>query len=365
MHKKIYNQAKFTFNIVPVTPLLIKCQEGADPTRPSMEFIRSNNRVFIPGSSIKGVFRSYSEKILKTLELRCCNIFEDNNNVDDESCSFRMGGIYWYKITDKTIKELKDKIDTDKLKSLLKIEFLEEDLKKTLFDKFKSGEIDMILDKTRIKGLNPSQGDKIYKNCCYACRTFGCLEISSHTTFVDAYSEKEPKLEERPGIAIDRILGSVKRGALYSLEVVPGSSNREDLKTEFKTEIFMKNFQLWQLGLIGLVLRDLNDGYVQIGFAKSRGLGRVAIEKLNIELIYYGKPSNGTLKGIGTLCTPDEVNIYDFLNKDEVNLSSTGKLETDGLRWKYIFSSPEEIKNLFDSVISIPWKNFIGTGGKK
>ncbi|MEQ8192730.1 MAG: CRISPR-associated RAMP protein Csx7 [Candidatus Eremiobacterota bacterium] len=298
MHKKIYNQAKFTFNIVPVTPLLIKSgQEGADPTRPSMEFIRSNNQVFIPGSSIKGVFRSYSEKILKTLGKRCCDIFDDKAE-ENISCS-------------------------------------------------------VYLDKKL--GLKPNQGDKIYKNCCYACRTFGCLEISSHTTFIDARPVKDPKIEERPGVAIDRILGSAKRGALYSLEVVTSGI--------FKTEIFMKNFQLWQLGLIGLALRDLDDGYVQIGFAKSRGLGRVNIEGLTIDLIYYQKPSNGTLKGIGSLCNDDERTSYDFLKKDEVNLASIKPVE-DGLRWKYTFSSADETDTLFNSVISEPWKHFIEAGGK-
>jgi hypothetical protein len=43
---------------------------------------------------------------------------------------------------------------------------------------------------------------------------------------------------------------------------------------------------LAQLGLIGLVLRDLNDGWFGIGFAKSRGLGTVTV-KFNSAVVQY------------------------------------------------------------------------------
>lgn len=41
-----------------------------------------------------------------------------------------------------------------------------------------------------------------------------------------------------------------------------------------------------QLGLIGLVLRDLDDGLFGLGFAKSRGLGTVQV-KLNSVVVQY------------------------------------------------------------------------------
>ncbi len=61
---------------------------------------------------------------------------------------------------------------------------------------------------------------------------------------------------------------------------------------EFKTKIHLKNFTLAQLGLIGLVLRDLNDGWLGLGFAKSRGLGTVTVNlpiaNLPLECINHG-----------------------------------------------------------------------------
>ena len=60
------------------------------------------------------------------------------------------------------------------------------------------------------------------------------------------------------------------RGALFNYEVCTSGN--------FRTKIHLKNFSLAQLGLIGLVLRDLNDGWFGIGFAKSRGMGTVKLQ---------------------------------------------------------------------------------------
>jgi len=42
------------------------------------------------------------------------------------------------------------------------------------------------------------------------------------------------------------------------------------------------------LGLLGLVLRDLNDGWFAIGFGKSRGLGNVSVEYHSAIVQYPG-----------------------------------------------------------------------------
>src|SRR4051794_12042452 len=41
---------------------------GADPTHADMEFVRTVGRVFIPGSSLKGVVRAQAEKIARSLQ---------------------------------------------------------------------------------------------------------------------------------------------------------------------------------------------------------------------------------------------------------------------------------------------------------
>lgn len=335
MHKKLYNQAKIGFIISPVTPLSIKAGDtGADPSRPDMEFVRTHHielgeTVFIPGSSLKGVFRSYSEKLLRTVHLDCCNPVADNPSYPADE----MGSCSNY------------------------------------FNKAKEN----------IKGL-ASNGPKIYKlndrnqkmggYSCYACQLYGSTAVSSHIRFTDAYpinpenpgekmsfeqlvEQKKINLEKRDGVAIDRILGSVAVGP-FDLEVLSVGT--------FCGELFLKNFQWWQLALLGLTFRDIDDGFVQLGFSKSRGLGRVNILPTQMEIVYFSEIKNGsTLPGIGKQAEAERDD-YGFRRDDEIVLQQPQKPVTDWLRSTYSFSQSErggQVDMVFKAAVDGPWKSLV------
>lgn len=72
MYKQLWNRLRLEFTVTPKAPLLIKSGTvSLDPSLPDMQFVRtgtgSGETVFIPGSSLKGVFRSFGEKVLRTL----------------------------------------------------------------------------------------------------------------------------------------------------------------------------------------------------------------------------------------------------------------------------------------------------------
>ena len=69
------------------------------------------------------------------------------------------------------------------------------------------------------------------------------------------------RTEQRNGVGIDRLLGSVSGGALFDQEVVVGG--------RFDGQVAFRNVQLYQLALLLLVLRDLDEGFVQIGSGTS------------------------------------------------------------------------------------------------
>jgi CRISPR-associated RAMP protein (TIGR02581 family) len=287
MHKKQINQAKIVVAISPISPLLIKAgSESGDPSLPDMNFVRSGVRVFVPGSSFKGVIRSYGEKILRTLEIPCCNPLSDS--VYSESNE--MGSC------NKKLEKLKKKDDN-------------------------------------------FNGVTAYTKSCYACKTFGCTELASRVRFSDGYPENDDniKIEKRTNVAIDRVLGSVGGGP-FDYEIVT--------KGTFLCEIFITNFQLWQLGLIGLVLRDLDEGYAQMGFAKSRGFGRVRADLDKLEVVYFKKPEeDNKLCGVGEF-GEDE---YGFLKKDSVNIDK--KPAASGFRTKYLWKGHEEVSSLFEAIV--------------
>lgn len=86
MHKRIWNSLRLEFTITPKeAPLLIKSGTlSPNPSLPDMQFVRTmtakGETIFIPGSSLKGVFRSFTEKVLRTLnsEKGACDPFGDN-----------------------------------------------------------------------------------------------------------------------------------------------------------------------------------------------------------------------------------------------------------------------------------------------
>jgi CRISPR/Cas system CSM-associated protein Csm3 (group 7 of RAMP superfamily) len=218
MHKLLFNEAVIGLSISPLGPILIKSgEDGADPTKPDMRFVRSNRdgkeTVYLPGSSLKGVFRSHCERLARTVQ--------GNANL---SC-------------DPLRKPCGNGLEKKELSGPVK-----------------------------------------HAKSCFLCRLFGNTAVSSHFRVADAYpAGGEPRREERNGVAIDRIFGSVAVGPFNYETVTSG---------RFETTLYIKNFSIAQLGLIALTLRDLSAGRIRLGFGKSRGLGAVAARVDDLTLRY-------------------------------------------------------------------------------
>lgn len=229
MHKRFVNHCTIDITLIPDGPILIKSgKEGADPTKPDMEFVETyhagGRSIYLPGSSLKGAIRAHAERIVRT--------------VGRETRDSKNWNLLWAN------DPLNDKYD---------------------YLKSKDG-----------KDL-PAQ--EIYKLSSFTDKMFGNTSIASRVRIEDAYPDKSQplKIEERNGVAIDRVFGSVAVGP-FNYQVCTAG--------EFHTKIHLKNFTLAQLGLIGLVLRDLDDGWFGLGFAKSRGLGTMQV-KLNKAVVQY------------------------------------------------------------------------------
>jgi len=281
MHKKLLNEATFHLIISAQGPLLVKSgTEGWDPTIPDMQFVRTHHAqlgetVFLPGSSLKGTLRSYSEKIVRTLEVFCCDPFDKA-----DSCSKRL-----------------------------------EDLAKE------------------------NDGARIYARSCVACKLYGSTNLAGRAAFADAYPTKPidvaRQLTKRTAVAIDRVLGSV--AGLFDFEAL--------MSGEFETQIRVRNFELWQLGLLGLAVRDLCLGRIKVGYGKSRGFGSVSarLDKLELRSTAGGRLelNDGKLsvKGIGALLG-DEAKSYGIdedAERNPINIETSLKLVDDLIGSSIIF----------------------------
>jgi CRISPR-associated RAMP protein (TIGR02581 family) len=252
MFKPLYNEATLTVCIEPDGPILIKASEsGADPTRPDMEFVRTVYRggetVYLPGSSLKGVLRAHCERLARTLQ-------------PDELSQ----KLYPYRLS---CDPLDDRFSCHRQ-----------------WEKEK--------EKARKKKREAVKTDEIYRFSCFVCRLFGNTALASRLRVTDAYPSDvaSVRTEERNGVAIDRVFGSVAVGP-FNYEVVTAGP--------FTFSIQLRNFTIAQLGLLALVLRDLEMQRIGIGFAKSRGLGRVKASRTEVAFRYPACTLDETLTLIG------------------------------------------------------------------
>jgi len=312
MHKRFVNHCTLDLTISPCGPILIKSgKEGADPTKPDMEFVETyhagGRSIYLPGSSLKGAIRAHAERIVRTVG-------------SDKSSSNRI----WAN--------------------------------------------DPLNDKREY--LSNKSSSEIYKLSCFTDQMFGSTEIASRVRIEDAYpiDRTQLKIEERNGVAIDRVFGSVAVGPFNYQVCTTG---------EFKTKIHLKNFTLAQLGLIGLVLRDLNDGWFGLGFAKSRGMGTVTVQFNSATVQYPGcvlendqiraiasnqQWSNTVLLGVGEFLENAEAEKYGFPKPDHQETQETLVAATAmplGFGVQLTWTGQTQVEDLFQRSVKA-WSRVLG-----
>ncbi len=190
---------------------------------------------YIPGSSLKGIFRFNLERILRTIEDK-----KDLFSVKKMACD-----------------PLSNKCLTD------------EEVKKIKTELTQKGNFD---EGTYLK--------EIWNNLCLACRIFGSQHFSSRIYFKDAFIKEDTfyKTEIRDGVAIDRDTGTAKPKMKYDYEVVPSGA-------EFEIDIILENMEDWEIGLISFGFEIWKEGNILIGGRTSAGLGYGKIKNMSIEKI--------------------------------------------------------------------------------
>lgn len=84
MHKFRINSMRLNISVKPVSPLLIKSGGiSANPLLPDMQFVRTwvndEETIYIPGSSLKGTFRSFLERTLRGINSNWACDLEGSN----------------------------------------------------------------------------------------------------------------------------------------------------------------------------------------------------------------------------------------------------------------------------------------------
>ena len=188
---------------------------------------------FIPGSSLKGALRSYLEARLKGMiptgaDSRHIVACDPNTDEEDGPC-----------LSAEEIRRIKEGNKDDEALT-----------------------------------------EAIIVNSCLICQTFGSPWLASPVRVRDLSVRAEEwfgQFDVRDGVAIDRDKGTVSEGRLYDYETVPAG-------TRFEFHLMGDNLADWQLGLLWLGLRALEQGEIAIGGFTRRGLGWISLEEVDARL---------------------------------------------------------------------------------
>ncbi|HWZ42328.1 MAG TPA: RAMP superfamily CRISPR-associated protein [Candidatus Saccharimonadales bacterium] len=206
---------------------------------------------FIPGSSLRGAWRSHLERILRGIsppgKMRVCDPFEESDLTRD-SCS-------------------------------------------NYATRFRDA-VERLPNGTKRPPVVP------YTLACPVCKLFGHTTQAGRLKITDGERIKpnEGAIIAREHVRIDRASGQVAPHALFKVFGLQGAS--------FETRMHLRNFELWHLQLINALLSELVRGVVPLGSGKNKGYGRVECSVLEIRLTAFGleKPPD-QLQGVAEHAT--------------------------------------------------------------
>lgn len=207
-------------------------REGEMATNMGVLLEQGSGFPILPGSSLKGKFRSTAERLADYLGLTACLLdvgLSGINCVTDES---------YRKLKHNDFKKLKN--DKDKL-------------------------------------------DWLEDHVCGVCKLFGSPLHASRIFFSDGRLQPwSGTTEIRNGVSLDRDSETARDSLKYDFEVVPAGA-------AFEVIIDMENPSEVELALVGAVLAEWEQG-VRLGGMTSRGLGLSRLGNLDIRQVDYTDP---------------------------------------------------------------------------
>lgn len=313
MLKRLVNEAVFPLTIKNRGPLLIKSGyaevSGCD-MEPVQTYRNGKLECYIPGSSLKGVLRNHFEKIVRTLNDKAgvvCDPFQKPNFTGGKGVPISC--------------ERYEEVNCGNKFQLLKKE--------------KSGNY-----KNR-NPINPSnENEYVYENSCPACRLFGSTFFIGRFSIADGYlkpgSNAVPK--KRDLVGIDRLTGGASGGAKFDLTAVCAGA-------EFETKIYLRNFECWQLGAVFILLEDMKDKYIRLGYGTTRGFGDITCNFDQVSITRIGRVNKDQKKiaGLGKILGDGS---YGTFEDDFLTLNSLPEPEVKGIRTVWRFDKDNFIESL-------------------
>lgn len=235
----------------------------------------------LAGSSIKGAFRSQAERIIRTLlDIETPNKSDDSQNFSNQIRLLDKNGKNTETAT-KLIGQMfgakKEKDKPSQLKSKLGLGALS-------IDDCYSVES---FDQTNWRNVEQGNAKDDISSAQWEITT---ALNAVHNEMTHQTKLPNPHFHISHHTAIDRFTGGVAEGALYSV-LAPHNIEWQPIKMSL--DFSRTENEKCCLMLLLLVLRDLAENRLPLGFATNRGMGEVEIEKIEIKGTYNIVWENG------------------------------------------------------------------------
>ena len=191
-------------------------------------------RPVLPGASLRGVVRSQAERIARTLATALATDGDDFRQ-RCPACS--------------PVARPRERGKTVPLECC-----------DSLLDTLPAEEKSKLME----QGIEPD-------HLCLACQLFGSARLGSRLIVEDAPLKlkkgTQPKYKVQDFLAIDRFTGGGREGAKFDAAVL--------WRPAFMARLRLENPCDWEFGWLALVLRDLAEGWLTVGFGRAKGFGQV------------------------------------------------------------------------------------------
>lgn len=302
----------------PDGPLMVASgHDGmAVDTLPLVSGVNSQLSFVIPGSSIKGALRTQAERIWRTL---CGGPVCDESETPNSRQRF--------------LNQLRMPIDGNNEHNIVHWVFGAAGEENGKNNSAKS-------EKGVIPGLGALAIDDCYTSSVrLSYQDWSAVEQAKSDTDLrgaiqnTGIPEFTNKLQQAVHVAIDRWTGGAAEGALYSV-LEPHGIEWEPIRISFNLKRIAQDKKNAALALILLLLRDLAQGRIPLGFGVNRGMGAIKVNKV-------------LMRGPG-LKMLDDMDATELVingeNLTKGDLSTIPKLNEIENSWQEIIKSPKEVR---------------------
>ncbi len=338
-----YTSAKFDFEVLPVGTKLVIHLEGNNLTDDEEVLMAAliaelkEKRIFIGGKSSRGLGQVALIDV-KVKRMPSCteNEIDQFINLLESDDWFNSGTVlieHWY---ENRLDEAREKLQNSKEKYfnisgklVFKDGFLTKDNKQWLFSGFDA--IPLIVEKegtkltyiqgSTIRGVMRFQAERILRTMLnyfnkeqsetekLIDKLFGSTNEGSRLKISDAIEISKVCMYEQDHVAIDRFTGGASSGKKFDEVVV--------YKPQYQLNISIEDYKDWEIGLIILCIRDINDGLITFGAGGSKGYGFAELEDVSLKTIGNIGESTNTNSGVYRAREVNHKKAKDYY-KDEV-----------------------------------------------